>query len=321
MKLQQAKLVPRRLAARREWLERIKYWIVGQEANRGLIFRIALYVILLSTAYIYINPILYMLVTMVKSEKDLLDPTVQWVPSHLYGGHLNAAYTSLKYGTSFAISMGVAVVSAIFHCLSCAVAGFAFARLQFPFKRLLFFMLLVALIVPPQVTILPMIIAYNQLGFHNSVIALVVPSLFGFGVKGPLFVLIYRQFFASQPKELEEAARMEGAGAWKIFIRVMLPVAKPAALVVLLFSFVWTWNDSYLPNMFMTTAQNVPLASQMSRLDQVIETMLTTGQAPLYYFEPIKMAASFLSILPPLLLYFLAQRWFTESVERTGLVE
>lgn len=301
--------------------KRIRYVILGREIDRGLLFKILLYTIFVSTAYIYLNPILYMIVTMFKSEKDLLDPAVTWIPSALYLGHLETAMHSLKYLKSFLLSAGISLTVAVLHCFSCAVAGFAFSHLAIPFKKLLFFFLLLTFIMPPQVIILPTIIAYNQLGFNNSVFALVIPALFGFGVKGSLFVIIFRQFFLTQPKELEEAARVEGANVFKIFFRVMFPLARPAILVVFLFSFVWTWNDTYLPNMFMTTASEVPLAAQMSRLDALIKTMLDSGQTPRYFFEPIKMAASFLVIIPPLLLYLFTQRWFVESVERTGLVE
>jgi len=301
--------------------KKTRYAVLGKEADQGLLFKAFLYTAFISTAYIYLNPIFYMLVTMIKSEKDLLDPTVVWIPTSFFTGHLQTAWESLKYAQSFLISAGVSLTAAGLHCISCAVAGYAFAKLEIPFKRTLIFVLLATFIIPPQVIVLPTIIAYNQLGFNNSVIALIIPALFGFGVKGSLFVIIFRQFFLNQPKELEEAARLEGAGAFRIFSRIMYPLARPAILVVFLFSFVWTWNDAYLPNMFMTTAEIVPLATQMSRLDTAIRTMLETGQAPLYYFEPIKMASSFLVIMPPLLLYLFTQRWFVESVERTGIVE
>lgn len=302
-------------------LRRVRNLVLGADPEQGLLFRIFLYLVFVSAAYIYLNPVLYMLVTMIKSERDLLDPTVVWIPNGWYWGHLRTAWEALSYAKTFALSAGVSVAAAALHCVSCAFAGYAFAKLAFPWKRTLFFILLVTFIIPPQVIVLPTIIAYNQLGFHDSAVALVVPAAFGFGVKGSLFVIIFRQFFRTQPKELEEAARMEGASAIRIFAKIMFPLARPAILVVFLFSFVWTWNDAYLPNMFMTTAETVPLAAQMSRLDVGIRTMLETGQAPLYYFEPIKMASSFLVIFPPLLLYLFTQRWFVESVERTGIVD
>jgi multiple sugar transport system permease protein len=298
-----------------------RYYVLGREYNEGLVFKIFLYAIFISTAYIYMNPMLYMLTTMIKSLSDLLDPTVVWIPTSFFIDHLEYAYSSLNYTKSFSMSLAVSLLSAISHCFSCAIAGYAFARLQFPLKKLMFGCLLLALIMPSQVIILPTILAYNQLGFSNSLFSLIIPSLFGHGIRGALFIIIFRQFFLTQPKELEEAARVDGANVFRIFFRVVFPLAKPAILVVFLFSFVWTWNDTTLPNMFMTGAKDVPLAAQMFRLDSSISGLVERGAAPAIFFEPIKMAASFLVILPPLLLYVFAQKWFVESVERTGLIE
>lgn len=304
----------------RAW-RRLRYLIFGREYDQGVVFKCFLYLIFVCTAYIYLNPIFYMMSTLFKGYDDLLDPTVIWIPTELFLGHLEYAWDALHYSRSFMISLGVAGLSAVFHCFSCALAGYAFARLQFPFKKMWFACLILSFVMPAQVIILPTILAFNELGFSNSIVTLVVPSVFGHGVRGALFVIIFRQFFMTQPKELEEAARMDGANAVRIFLKVVYPLAKPAILVVFLFTFVWTWNDVYLPTMFLTGAEYVPLSAQMSRLDMVIQGLLQKGTAPAIYFEPIKMGASFLVILPPLVLYMFAQRWFIESVERTGIVE
>lgn len=300
---------------------RVRYILLGREINKGLIFKLLLYAIFLSTSYIYIQPVLKMMVKMVMNAKDMIDPTVTWIPSTLYFGHLADALKVLSYEKSVVISIVVALLAASFHCVSCGFAGYAFARLEFPFKRVLFFLLFAAFIIPPQVIVLPSIIAYHAIGLDNSLVSLVVPALFGFGVKGSLFVIIYRQFFMTQPKELEEAARIDGASAIRFYLKVMFPLAKPAIIVVFLFSFVWTWNDTYMPRMFLGGAEDVPLAIQMSRLDQSLDNLIRTSELPVYMAEPIKMAASFLTILPPLIIYMFAQRYFVESVERTGLVE
>lgn len=301
--------------------KRIRYWLLGREINNGLIFKLFMYAIFITTSYIYMNPILRMMVKMVMSVKDLLDPTVSWIPSSIYLGHLETAWHLLKYEKTVIISVIISVTVAVFHCISCGLAGYALARLEVPLKKLITFLLIVAFIIPPQVIVLPTIIAYNELNLSNSLITLVIPALFGFGMKGAMFVIIYRQFFMTQPKELEEAAKIDGAGVFRFYLKVMFPLSKPAMLVVFLFSFVWTWNDTYLPRMFLTAAKDVPLAVEMSRLGGSVGEFILKYDLPLYMAEPIRMAASFLTILPPLLIYFFAQRHFTESVERTGLVE
>lgn len=302
-------------------LRAVRYIVLGREVNRGLIFKLFIYWILLITAYIYINPVLKMLAKMVMDEKDLIDPTVTWIPSEIYMGHLGKAWTALKYETSTLISIVTSGLVALFHVLSCGLMGYALARMQFPFKKLLVAFLVLAFIIPPQVTVLPMIMLYTKLGFQNHLASLVIPAIFGFGIKGALFVIIFRQFYSTQPKELEEAAKMDGASAFRFYWRVMFPLAKPAILVVALFSFVWTWNDTYFPKMFLGESSDVPLALQMSRLDASIQSMLLAEDSPPVIIEAIKMSASFLALLPPLIIFFFAQRYFVESVERTGLVE
>ena len=302
-------------------LKKVQYFMIGREVNNGLIFKLFMYVVFISTAYIFLHPILRMIVKMVMNESDLMDPSVTWIPSTVYLGHLASAWEALNYGKSVFISIVVSLLAAIFHCVSCGLAGYAFAKLDFPFKKIAYALLLISFIIPPQVVVLPTIIAYRALNLENSLISLVVPALFGFGVKGALFVIIFRQFFMTQPKELEEAAKIDGAHAFRFYWKVIFPLAMPAIVVVFLFSFVWTWNDTYFTRMFLGASQDVPLAMQMSRLNAVLNEVTAGAEIPQLLAEPIKMAASFLTILPPLILFFFTQRYFVESVERTGIVE
>lgn len=302
-------------------LRRLRYFVLGREVDKGFIFKLLLYLILISTSYIYLNPILKMMTRMLMDAKDLIDPTVTWIPSSLYFGHLSSAWDILQYAKSLSISVGVSLTAAALHCVTCGLAGYALARLDVPFKKLAFFLLLLAFIIPQQVIVLPTILLFRTLGLDGSLFTLILPAMFGFGVKGSLFVFIFRQFFMTQPKELEEAARLDGASAIRFYVKVMLPLSKPAILVVFLFSLVWTWNDTYLPRMFLASAADVPLATQLTRMDTMLNTFIESGGYPEYVAEPIKMAASFLTILPPLLIYLFTQRYFVESVERTGLVE
>lgn len=304
----------------RVWLTKLRYLVFGKEADKGLIFRAFIYLILIDVAYIYLNPIFKMVTTMVKSSADLLDPSVEWVPRTIYTGVIQEAWTMLKYPQAFTISVTIAGSVALLQTISCAVAGYAFARLDFPFKKTMMFLLLLTFIVPTQVIILPNLIAASKLGLMKSYIPIIIPAIFGHGLKGALFVIIYRQFFSTQPKELEEAAKIDGANVFKVFYKVMLPLARPAILVVFLFSFVWSWNDYYLPSMYLTGVKEVPLSMGISQ----IQAMIAQREAdfgPSIFDGPLKMATSFLIILPPLILYSFTQRWFVEGVERTGLVE
>ncbi|MFK7695631.1 carbohydrate ABC transporter permease [Paenibacillus sp. HJGM_3] len=308
------------VAKLRGTLTKTRYVVLGKEADKGLLFRLFLYLLLIDIAYIYLNPILYMITTMVKNAGDLIDPSVSWVPRQVFTGTLKDAWAKLHYPKWFSISLTLSVSVAVLQTFSCAVAGYAFARLDFPFKNFWFVCLLLTFVVPQQVLILPELLAASQLHIMKTYYPIIAPALFGHGLKGALFVIIYRQFFSTQPKELEEAARIDGAGVFRVFLRVMLPLSRPAILVVFLFSFVWTWNDYYTPSMFLLGAKDVPLSMGVSQINAAI-TQQAAQTGPSLFDEPLKMAGSFLIILPPLILYLFAQRWFVESVERTGLVE
>lgn len=300
--------------------KRIKYALIGKEVDKGLLFRLFIYLILVDAAFIYLKPILYMLTTMVKDASNLFDPSVTWIPRNIYLGHIREAYDMLKYSQSLSISVTISLSTALLQIISCSVAGYAFARLAFPWKRFWMTALIFTFIMPPQVTILPSILMFRELGWINTYFPMIVPALFGHGLKGALFVIIFRQFFSTLPREMEEAARIDGAGPIRLFFRVMLPVAKPSIVVVFLFSFVWSWNDAYYPSMYMFGTTEVPLSISLAKVGTMLTAESDSGSVSIFA-EPIKMAASFLIITPVLLIYAFTQRWFVEGVERTGLVE
>ncbi|MFC5532047.1 carbohydrate ABC transporter permease [Cohnella yongneupensis] len=308
-------------------LRKLKYAIIGKETDKGLIFKLFIYLVLIDAAYIYLKPVFYMLTTMVKDLPDLMDPSVTWVPKRIFMENLGNAWEGLHYMKSFAVSLGISTTASVCQVVSCAIAGYAFARLSFPFKKFWFLCLIFIFIMPPQITILPTYLVFLKSGILNTAWTVLLPTFFGHGLKGALFVIIFRQFFSTQPKELEEAAKIDGASVYRVFFRVMLPLSKPAILVVFLFSFVWHWNDSFLQGIFMSRAHVVPLSLGLTELKDYLNALASSGsggvmgQINLLKDEPIKMAAAFLMIMPLLVLYAFAQRWFIESVERAGLVE
>jgi multiple sugar transport system permease protein len=142
--------------------------------------------------------------------------------------------------------------------------------------------------------------------------------MFAMGLKGPLFIIIFRQFFRTLPAELEEAAIVDGAGPLRTFLQVMLPLARPAIIVSFLFSLVWHWNDYFEPLIYLNRRENFTLPMRLSVLQATLNE-LTGGQGDALFNEALIMSACFLIIVPPLIVYFFTQRFFTESIERTGL--
>ena len=161
---------------------------------------------------------------------------------------------------------------------------------------------------------------FKELGGSTRITRLLLPAFLPKVCVSSLFVLIFRQFFAKLPYELEDAARIDGCGEFRTFSSIMLPLARPAILVSFLFSLVWHWNDFYEPMMYLMATERFTMPLRLSILWNSLNE-ITGGQANEIYNQPLIMAACFLVILPPLILYMFTQRYFVEGVERTGLVD
>lgn len=314
--------VSRTISSRRS--QQVKRMMLGQNMNDGLIAKLIILIMLMVIAFLYVKPILYMISTSMKSVADLIDPIVQLIPRELYLKNYSDAWTGLQYVEAFMNTFIIAFFGSLFQVLSCAITGYALARLNFPGKNIFFLLILITFLIPPQITIIPLYMIYDKLGWLNTPFVFLVPALLGQGMRGALFIIIFRQFFLSQPKALEEAAKIDGASIFRLFFRIMMPLAGAASLVVFLFSFVWYWNMHYEASMFLSK-NFTPLSLKLSTLSQELMGNKAMVYSVAFGTDPIsegpKMAAAFLIILPPLIVYFVAQRWFTEGIERTGLVE
>ncbi len=304
--------------------QKLKTVVLGQNVKDGLIAKLAIFALLTVIAFLYVKPILYMVSTSLKTVADMIDPVVGLIPRELNWHNYAEAWRGLKYPEGFFDTMTIALFGSVFQVFTCALTGYALARLKFPGKNLMFFLILVAFLIPPQLTIVPLYMIYSELGWINTPFVFLVPALFGQGLRGALFIIIFRQFFLSQPKALEEAAKIDGASAFRLFFRIMMPLAAGACLVVFLFSFVWYWNMSYEAALFLSkdfTPLSLRLSSMQMELigNRAIDFSAGVGQDPIS--EGPRMAGAFLIIFPPLIVYLIAQRWFTEGIERTGLVE
>ncbi|HHV55002.1 MAG TPA: carbohydrate ABC transporter permease [Firmicutes bacterium] len=329
-----------RVKARREglklaWKGRLQSWV-------GKAF---IYLVLFDISFVFLSPVIYMVTTSLKTVADVLDPTIYWVPSGFNldnftlswkalkyfptwsaiqqawtSGGIVALYTLLKTESAFFRSTIIAVLAAIGQVISCSLVGYGFARTKFPGREALFLLAMFTFLVPPQTIIIPLFIVYKQLHWIDTYRPFIVPAFFANGLRGAIFIFIFRQFFRGLPWELEDAARIDGAGWLTMYWRVMLPLAKPAIVVSFLFSLVWHWNDYFEPAIYLMNQENFTLPLRLSIFWTALNEV-TGGQASRFFNEPLIMAASFLVIVPPLILYVFTQRLFVESVERTGLVE
>lgn len=294
----------------RPWLGRV--W----RRRLGTILR---WVAILDFVYVFAFPLLFMLGTSFKSLTDLNDPTVRWITTSPTVEGYRMALEGLNYSAALRGSVTTCVLAALGQTLVGAMVAYAFARLPFPGRGLLFGALLFTIVVPVQVLMIPQFMLYSKLKWINTYIPLVLPAFMGWGVRGGILLIVYRQFMKALPYELEDAASVDGAGVFRTFWQVMFPLAKPAVLVVMLFSVVWSWNDFYQPWMVLHDEE---LFTLPQRMYYFLSLLNPPGQSRHYHFEEnMTMAAVTLTVAPMLLLYLFAQRYFTQSIDRTGLVE
>lgn len=300
--------------------ERLKSLLFGNRSDYGLVFKIILYLLLIAIGFVYLYPLLFMFVTSMKSPSDLLNSMIKWVPSQIYVGNYVKAFRVLNYPINLLISIFVSVVPSALQTAVAALVGYGLARYRFRGKTLVFILLFITFIIPAQTTFIPQLLAYKALGLLGNVFVLILPALFGQGFRSAIFILIFYQTFSTFPKALEEAARLDGASERQIFTKVALPTAVPAFIVSIIFSIVWYWNETFLTSIFLSGGVNT-LPMQLSKFTQAYENLYPQGMINILdrLNEAVKLAGTFLNILPLLLMYFVLQKWFVESVERSGI--
>jgi multiple sugar transport system permease protein len=278
---------------------------------RAISIEVAKYGLLLFLSFTWLFPLYWMFITAIKD-----DPQVRTVPpilipnpmfwNNFADGWARYDFNLAAFNSVFRFALPVVILTLI----GSLVVAYGFAKLRWRGRGFFFGLCIATMMLPWQVTMVPLFIIFKNLGWLNSYLPLVVPALFGH----PYFIFLLRQFFLSIPEELSEAARIEGAGEWGILWRIILPLSKPAIAVVVLFRFLWTWNDFLGPLIYLKDEALYPLALMIYRLQQTANSM---GNTALAY--PHLMAVSTIVALPVILVFILAQRTFIEGISMTGL--
>lgn len=297
-----------------------KKLLFGSGKSSGLTKKLIMYGLLLGIGFVYIYPLIYMVVSSMMDSTDLVNPTVRWVPSTFYIGNYKVAFKVLEAGKSMGTSVLMAGIPAIFQTTSCAIIGYGFARFEFPLKKMWMVLLIAAFLIPVQVTMVPKYMLFDAYKMINTPLPSILPALLGQGIKGSIFVLIFFQFFRSYPIVLDEAAEIDGAGKFTTFFKIALPMSIPAIVIAFLFSFVWYWNETYLAGLFFgKSIQTLPMKLQ-SFVDSYNRLFPTSDGSTLNRLnESIRMAGTLITITPLLVMYLLLEKQFVESVDKSGI--
>jgi multiple sugar transport system permease protein len=312
---------------------------VGFEKAKVWLWAFVRAVLIIGISYIILYPLLIKISIAIKDKVDIYNPTIVWIPQHFTLDNFKKVMEVMDYGQTLLNTLLLSGSITVLTTISCALAGYAFAKLKFKGSGILFGCVILTILVPPQTIMVPTYLHFKSFDPLGLVYLLtgkpginildtywpfILTSATANGLKAGLFIFIFRQFFRGLPKEMEEAAFVDGAGIVKTFMRIMVPNALPAMVTVMLFSFVWQWNDSYFTTLFLT--ETSVLSSELITLptnvaQQLAAQMgLSSGQIDPYYASMLANTGMLLAIAPLVIMYIFVQRYFVESVERTGLV-
>lgn len=282
--------------------------------------------ILFGLCFVILYPLIYMINCAFRDSADMSDPTIMWIPRTLTLEVLRETVEVMDYGNTLLTTLLLNVGCSLVQVASCALAGYGFARLKFKGKWFLFGIVVMMILVPTQVIAIPQYMLFRHFGLFgievnliNSKLCMYLPAAMGNGIRAGLMIYIFRQFFKGLPKELEDAAYLDGCGPFKTFVRVMIPNAGSSFLTVFLFSLVWYWNDYYVSSTFFTKNQTIALMlKNLSTLlsQQLFNNADVSPREQIVWME----VGCLISILPILILYVFLQKYFTEGIERSGLV-
>ncbi|HHY24650.1 MAG TPA: carbohydrate ABC transporter permease [Clostridiaceae bacterium] len=299
--------------------------------------KIFLYLLLINLSYVFIYPIIHMVITSIKDMQDYMDITVRWIPNKIFFENYKIALSMLDYKTGFFNSFIITVVCTIGHLISASFIGYGFARYKFPGRSFLFGIVVFSIIIPVQVIIVPLFYEFTQLfGLLDSRIPIILPTFFGYGLRGGLYIFLFRQYFINLPKELEEAAKIDGCGKIRTHFEIILPVAASVCMVTVVLSMVWHWNDHFEPRVYLFTAKKQTLMHALPKLfadlEKIKENLLAGDRSKITFSDDIAdrflkevsidsvlMAAVNVSILPILIVYGFLQKRFVQGIESAGI--
>ena len=262
------------------------------------------YAVLVVGALFFLTPFAWMLSTALKPDGQVFAIPPTWIPDPPMWSNFRRLVTEIPFLRYLGNTVFVTALSVVFYLSSSAVVAYGFAKIRWPGRETLFYLLLATMVLPPQVTLIPQFVLFQKLGWVGTFLPLVVPPLFG----SAFAVFLLRQFYAAIPEDISDSARIDGASEWQIFARIVLPLSRPALATAALFIFIWTWTDFLNPLIYLTDDRLYTLAIGLQQLSS------TRAAA-----WPLLMGGSVLMSLPIIVLFFFAQKTFIEGVSTGGL--
>lgn len=265
------------------------------------------YIVLTAVGYMMIYPLLWLFFATFKSNNEIFGNRYLLPASYSFKAYIDGwnAAGRVTFSTFYINTFSIVIPVVIFTVISAIIIGYGFARFNFKFKKVFFTIMLATMMLPGAVTIVPQYIMFRTFGWLNTYKMFIIPALFG----TPFFIFLMIQFLRGIPKELDEAAFIDGCGTFRILWQILLPLCTPAVFTIMVFQFLWTWNDFFGPLIYINSVKKYTLALGLR--------MSFDTQASIAW--PNVFAMSLVSIIPCILMFFFAQKYFVEGISTTGL--
>jgi len=311
-----------------------KYWNntrVMAVSLKKLIIKLFCFVVIAGICYVILAPVIGMVVNSLMSDTDAYNPMVYLIPEHPTLEKYKLAWERMDYLPTMGRNLLYSATLMLIQIFICSMVGYGFARFNFPFKKLLFGCVVVMIVIPSHTIMLPIYMTFKNfdpfglvtlftgkpLNLMSTPVPMYIMTVFGCGVRSGLYIYIFNQFFRGLPKEIEEAAWVDGAGIWYTYFRIMLVNAVPAVITVAVFSMVWQYNDTFYSKLFLIS-ENIVISKKITTLQATIanvDKILDKTIQELYLDAGIVLV-----MLPIIIFYIVLQKYFIEGVERSGIV-
>lgn len=306
--------------------------------TRSILWKVFRGLLLTGFCFAILYPLLIMLSKTFMSLDDIMDNSVLFFPKNFSTVFLETSVKQLDYWNSLKNSIMLSVFSMAAQTFVSCFVGYGFARFAFPFKKIMFAVVIVTIVIPPQLIMVPLYLLFqyfdplglitlftgNSVNLLNSFTPFVLLSLTGQGLRNGLFIFLFRQFFTNMPKEIEEAAIVDGAGIFQTFFRVFIPNVVTPIVTVALFSFVWQYNDTIYSGLFLKTLKVLPMMYRnlygIAQMEFGGITITNIDVRLPFIVAGLKASGVLLMLAPVIALYAAGNRFFVQSIERTGIV-
>lgn len=274
--------------------------------------QILLQLVALTLCLFFFLPFLWMVLSSFKTVQEIAALPPTWFPKEWQWQNYVQGWTQQPFGRWTLNSVLVTGLSVLGQTVSSAATAYAFARFRFPGRDVLFLVVLGTLVLPREITLIPLFILFKNLRWLDTLLPLTVPNFFAYGAGGAFFIFLLRQAFMTIPTDYDDAARVDGANSLWIFWRIIIPLSVPALITVAVFAFLFNWNEFLYPLVFLSNKDNYTLPVGLRFYQTLGSDTRTT-------YEHLLMAVSVLASLPPVILFFVAQRYLVRGSVTSGL--